>query len=790
MAQTLPWPNWLDDIWAKSPDTPGRSGETLARHTWLVLERLRDLAEVRPGLPEQLGEPRLWHRMFWAALFHDLGKVAPGFQDRLRGESNTSDAKRWGRHRHEVLSLAFVSWIYSPSVRGQPTPPAFGNDRRWAAAAVASHHRDAGEVFSLYPEAADDLLAQQFATISPNAIERIYRWIAECAPVWSARLGIPGVELVTLPPPAVATRLVSQEGATRTRGLLREYERWANEMEESAEPTTAELLLRGLLLQADRTASAHSKKLVAFSSSPDALLNRWSLAARYSHQDECAVTDGSAVLVAPTGSGKTEAALLWGARQAAGSGQLPRLFYALPYQASMNAMHRRLADTFGREQVGLQHGRSLLSLYRLAMETETSPAVAARQAKWRRNLARLNFFPVRVFSPYQMLKAMYRLKGYEAMLLDYYGGAFIFDEIHAYAPARLGLILSLIEHLRAEFNARFLVMSATFPALVRRHLAQALGSHSVIEASPEVYQGFRRHKIEMLDGDLLNNLHRIVTSAQLGLSVLVSCNTVQRAQDAWKALSELLPNTEFVLLHGRLNGRDRLAREEVVRDATGVSSGNRRPVVLVATQVVEVSLNIDLDTIFSDPAPLEALIQRFGRVNRRRSRTSLAAVHVFREPTDGQGIYDNHLVEAALDILDRADGRPLDEAEVGVWLDSIYSGDVEASWEGSFTKSLREGRMILRSLHPFQSDGTLADQFDAAFDSIEVLPAVLLPEYDQLATDDPILANSLVVPISDRRFRQLWKDGLIRRGTRPPVVEVPYYQEVGLDFSSLKGTGD
>ena len=93
-------------------------------------------------------------------------------------------------------------------------------------------------------------------------------------------------------------------------------------------------------------------------------------------------------------------------------------------------MQLRLMETFGKDMVGLQHGRSLLAIYRQLMEKDHDPKRAARDAKWARNLAQLNYPPVRVFSPYQMLKGMYRLKGYEARLTDYHSAAFIFDEIH------------------------------------------------------------------------------------------------------------------------------------------------------------------------------------------------------------------------------------------------------------------------------------------------------------------------------------------------------------------------
>lgn len=788
MSTSHAWPEGLDDVWAKSSDRTGGSGEGLITHTWRVIERLRDLADLRPDLPDDVGEPRLWHRLFWACAFHDIGKASPGFQHRLRDNATTSLARQWGRHRHEVVSLAFAAWAFPPARPGDPADPVARADRRWVASAIASHHRDVEEIESLYPDGADDGLTEVLASISAGTIARLRDWLADVVPLWASELDFSAVYPVYLPAGDEAYRLIAEEGANRARSLLRDYRRWYRELAEQSQPCTPAILLRGLLLQADHTASAHTRCLHPVVARQSVVRAACGIGVGYPHQEECALIAGSAVLTAPTGSGKTEAALLWATRQVEVEGKLPRLFYALPYQASMNAMFRRLQSSGFANEVGLQHGRALLALHRFAMEQDSDPRTAAQQARWRANLARLSYYPVRVFSPYQMLKALYRLKAYEAMLLDYHGASFIFDEIHAYEPERLGLILAIIEHLRAEFKARFLVMSATLPPVARRLLALTIGPHVAIQATAKLYEDFRRHRLMLLNGDLQDHLDLVVRRAQRGMSVLVCCNTVQRAQDTWQRLRESLGDENVVLLHGRFNGRDRLAKESKVHEATGVGSGSGQPLVVVATQVVEVSLNIDLDTIFTDPAPLEALIQRFGRINRRCQR-KLAPVHVFREPADGQHVYDEGLVLAGLAILERVAGKPIDEAQIQTWLDEVYQGSIGVAWEEAVTRSWNEGRQILRDLYPFQSDDNLEKLFDSTFDSVEVVPRGLLAEYEQLKIDDPIQASSLMVPISDRRLRQLWHLGVVQAGTRPPVIDVPYSDTIGLDFSSLRGSG-
>ncbi|HMN29281.1 MAG TPA: CRISPR-associated endonuclease Cas3'', partial [Caldilineaceae bacterium] len=138
MLKASRWPDWMDELWAKSAEKgEGNRPETLAQHTWYVLERLTDFIQLRPELPQQLGAPRLWHILYWAAFLHDFGKAASGFQARLRG------GERWP-HRHEVFSLAFLDWL-----EGDWSD----EERKWLIAAIASHHRDASVIAEKYDDA-------------------------------------------------------------------------------------------------------------------------------------------------------------------------------------------------------------------------------------------------------------------------------------------------------------------------------------------------------------------------------------------------------------------------------------------------------------------------------------------------------------------------------------------------------------------------------------------------------------------------------------------------------------
>lgn len=776
------WPNWLEDVlWAKSVSKgEGGQAETLARHTWYVLERLADMILLRPGLPEAIGFPRLWNCLFWACFLHDFGKAARGFQERLRG------GPKWP-HRHEVLSLAFLDWI---------SDAASEEELKWIAAAVVSHHKDADEISQMYMDPMDpddDPLAARVAEIDDEAIIGLWRWLNDCPASWIDALGLSGmgIQIPSLPPKANALQNIRDIGAKRVRYWLQTYRKWLKDLYRSDERrlVLGTLALRGYLMSSDHMASAHiGRSPASLLTRPDDLLARLRIteSSLYPHQKTCAATRGSAVLVAPTGSGKTESALLWACAQAEGMQPVPRLFYTLPYQASMNAMYDRINENAFPGQVGLEHSRSVLALYRHWLDEDYTPQQAARAARWSKNLVRLNYFPVRVLSPYQILKAFYRLKGYETILSDFFNAAFVLDEVHAYEPDRLAMILGTAKYLREHFGARFFVMSATLPGLLQSQLANALGEFTFIRATPELFARFRRHKLQLMRGDLLAErwLEHIAKVTESGRSVLICCNTVKRAQQAYREMQRRLQGqTEVVLLHGRFNSKDRLRKESIVRDATGAQSSGRKPVVLVATQVVEVSLDIDLDVIFTDPAPLEALIQRFGRINRRRLR-NWAPVCVFTEPADGQGIYDKDLVQAALKVLSNNADQMIDEERISDWLNVVYQGTIAQRWINAYQKALDEFKeSCLSTLRAFKSaDEGLEDAFYQAFDSVEVLPVDLEPEYKQLIRDQPLEASQLLVPLRWVQFSRLRNAGKADKiePNRIWVVEANYSEDLGL----------
>lgn len=777
----------LHAVLAKS-DPP----ESLVTHTWYVMSRLADQHRLRPTLATDVSCPRLWHWLYWGTFLHDFGKIADGFQAVLRGE-----ARSWG-FRHEALSLAFVDWLF----------PDAHPDRSYVIAVIACHHRNAEVITQTYSrnryDPDEDSATKLVMQVSKAHCNRLYRWLTEYSWEWAQVLGFAAdIELPDFPTPEAAMASVAPTAVHRAVSDLKRYTE-SLKFAADARSVLIGTLLRGLILTADHAGSAHSAPFLPAPLERSAVTNILDDVPLFAHQTAAdSASAGSMLLISPTGSGKTEAALLWLARQQIHDG-LPasRVFYLLPYQASMNAAYRRLIQVFpGKDEVGLQHSRMMQVLYAHALANQADNDTAVIYARQQKELAGLLRFPVTVMSPYQLLKVPYQLKGFEALLAHFYGGRFILDEIHAYEPKRLALIIAAVQLLHQYCRARFFVMTATLPPQVRAKLHEALPGMQIITADADTFRRFQRHRVHVLPGDLLSSrtIERIVDDAA-DKSLLVCCNTVRRAVEVYAMINDALraryPDGDYklVLLHSRFNSRDRNEKERQIMVRAGVKTARSGRTIVVATQVVEVSLNIDLDVLYSEAAPLEALLQRFGRVNRARPvGTPPADVYVLREqPEAVKYIYEPDLIAAALRCLEEADGELIDESLVGQWLERVYAAEALERWQKTYDESWNAfHNEVINSLRPF-NNSDLEDKFFEMFDGVDVLPSVHLHQYEQLFHDGRYLeAASWLVPIAWRDYKRLermgkaWRDRPGERSRYLHVVDVPYGSESGLDLYSV-----
>ncbi|MBW3084711.1 CRISPR-associated nuclease/helicase Cas3 [Austwickia sp. TVS 96-490-7B] len=227
----------------------------------------------------------------------------------------------------------------------------------------------------------------------------------------------------------------------------------------------------------------------------------------------------------------------------------------------------------------------------------------------------------------------------------------VIDEVHAADVYMREYLTSILSWLGA-YGTPVVLMSATLPSSQRAELmsayaegaafsSEATATIPLIEAhNPVVYprtivfDGTLREipteqissrprtvTVEEHPDDLDHLVDMLRTEMRDGGCVAVIRNTVRRAQETWSALREAMPETELVLAHSRFLAVDRARRESDLRERLGRSSSvtdGTRPtrMVVVGTQVLEQSLDIDVDLMVSDLAPVDLLLQRIGRLHR------------------------------------------------------------------------------------------------------------------------------------------------------------------------------
>jgi CRISPR-associated endonuclease/helicase Cas3 len=335
-------------------------------------------------------------------------------------------------------------------------------------------------------------------------------------------------------------------------------------------------------------------------------------------------------------------------------------------------------------------------------------------------------------------------------------------------------------------------MSATFPSVLRDALDSVLGgAPHRIEATRETQSRFVRHTLHLADRDLLSRdtLEVIERRCLEGEAVLAVATTVARAQELHRAVERRLGRDRVKLLHGRFTGRDRNLKEQRLAEQVGTRTRKAGGigVVLVATQVVEVSLDVDFDVLFSDPAPIEALLQRFGRVNRGR-RGGLRDVIVHTVHTENASfVYPKPNIDAAIGVLRPHDGSQIEESLVQGWVDAAYE-PFAATWRAELERAIDDAQKnVICVNRPLDSHPELAKLFDDLFDGAEVVPRVLAAEYERLLREEPLEASSLRVPLSQAQRMVLQKKGLLeRRGDKSSafeVAKVAYEAERGLDLT-------
>jgi CRISPR-associated endonuclease/helicase Cas3 len=429
---------------------------------------------------------------------------------------------------------------------------------------------------------------------------------------------------------------------------------------------------------------------------------------------------GLTLIEAPTGTGKTEAALAYAWRLLE-AGQAESIIFALPTQATANAMLKR-AEFFaskaypeGKGSVVLAHGKRELNpaFERLVIAGHFQTAQGREEATaqcttWlAQSRKRVFLGQVGVCTVDQVLLSVLPVRHSFVRGFGLEKSVLIIDEVHAYDSYMHGLLAEVLRRQRMSGGSAIL-LSATLSSGVRKVFFEAWDVETRSDAAypliwqinengiqtvevPSDQQPLRQevlveclHLANGVPDDAL--LDRVVAAARSGARVAVVVNLVDVAQELARRLSEQ-PVVPVDLFHARFRFADRQEKEKATLDRYGREASREGGRILVATQVVEQSLDLDFDWMVTQICPVDLLFQRLGRLH-RHSRWRPAG---FESPSctvvtvEGQDfgqhgiIYENTRVLWRTERLLSGTDRIVFPQAYREWIDAVYKDE---EWQG------------------------------------------------------------------------------------------------------------
>jgi len=662
------------------------------------------------------------------AILHDIGKASPIFQKRLYGKDNSKKV-----YRHEIGSIFFLS-LFPESIHSELIEM------------VIAHHK------SVYNDARErgilDLNKLYGTDIVDYHLNNWEEWNKTANEILESF--------------DIKTKEISREEAKNN------YLKALNYCKLEKRKFNGYSKWRGLMNAADYFASALEnstlENLKRIFKIPDlSFFNRtnemYPLSLKSAKSDK-----PHTIVVASTGAGKTD--YLFRRTQ-------NRVFYTLPFQASINAMYKRVENNLKETNPDLD----------IRLLHASSKVVTGNSAE-EKVLQNLIGSSIKVLTPHQIAAIIFGTRGYESILLDLKGNDIILDEIHTYNGVSRAIVLKIVEVLN-NIGCRIHIGTATMPSDLYDKILNILGVENVFEVKleNEELEKFNRHITYKLDQweDAKDVISKAISNDE---KVLIVANRVKKAQDWYSELKGSYPDIPILLLHSRFKRGDRNKKE---KELLGLDdNGNPlnkfntsdKACIVVSTQVVEVSIDISFDVLITETAPLDSMIQRFGRVNRKRSKETIGKfkpVYIIKPTEDEREAkpYDLDVLKKSYDII--PNGEVLKETELQQKIDAVFPEidlmDIET-------------HAIFKKTKEWKIDKLTHRKKSILFDLLEIDSVSCILESDEEKYMNAKLEERMMMEIPARYWQVKDLLQLKGYGNNPFIVpDNSYSEETGFDIN-------
>ena len=549
--------------------------EKKAKPNKSIIEHTNDLLDVLEILWNlgYIKEERIYELIQKACIYHDIGKINKEFQKRVKNKGIKFDENK--EVAHNVLSLYFID------------ESKFNNKEDYliVSNAVVNHHDycDIG------------LAIREKSDIIENLLE-----------------GLDHKKVKKVIPAKIAS--ISQDiDAIKIKGYLHKCDYSAS---------------------SGYTAEYENNFL---EKSLENVLNKWKLdnqdASWNELQQYCIENKNENIIaIAQTGMGKTEAGLLWISDN--------KGFFILPIRTAINAIYdrtKKYISSYGgnlEEQLGLLHSSSLEYLLLQSEDDKYDDKDEYIDQKEDKEIieyekiAKQLSLPINVSTIDQLFDFVYKYPAYELKLTTLSYSKIVIDEIQMYGPDLLAYLVYGLERI-VEQGGKVAILTATLPPFVKELLSKSIKFKIKEDGFTD---NSKRHNLKILDKRIDSNdiCDKYMENEKLNKSnkILVVCNSITQAQNLYEEISDILGNKNLHILHSKFIKCERLSKESEIIEFGKTYKDNKsneldkQSGIWISTSIVEASLDIDFDYLFTELQDLNSLFQRLGRCNRKGKKDS------------------------------------------------------------------------------------------------------------------------------------------------------------------------